>query len=183
MSVCPVCGCKTDELDFVSCKLENCEEKVCSFCEKQIKKLYLEETPATAQIRWLSSVIAKDIPVREPELTKALLKMQEKFAPEESADNAKTAVENFNPGADFAGFRQDVRAIQQGGNANTATDEQIKSILNRLDKLEASFKKYKRSQLIKMVVELMLPVVMLILILIVFFASGLFDTLTSIIPS
>ena len=40
MSVCPVCGCKTDELDFVLCTIEKNEEMVCSFCEKQIKKFY-----------------------------------------------------------------------------------------------------------------------------------------------
>ena len=57
MSVCPVCGCKTDELDFVLCTIEKNEEMVCSFCEKQIKKLYSDPTPATAQVRWLSSVL------------------------------------------------------------------------------------------------------------------------------
>ena len=53
MAVCPLCGCKTDELDFVLCKIEDTEAKVCSFCDKQINKINTDEKQASAQLRWI----------------------------------------------------------------------------------------------------------------------------------
>ena len=58
--------------------------------------------------------------------------------------------------------------------------DQYNNLLKRLEKLEGDFAKYKKSQLIKMVVELGLPVVLAIIIAIIFFASGLYDSLSSI---
>ena len=176
MSVCPVCGCKTDELDFVLCTIEKNEEMVCSFCEKQIKKLYSDPTPATAQVRWLSSVLEKEVPSRPQNISVALNDMKNKFAPELNETVSAGAIES-----QFNSIRRDVNTQQNLSNGSPSISvDQYNNLLKRLEKLEGDFSKYKKSQLIKMVIELGLPVVMAIIIAIVFFASGLYDSLSSI---
>lgn len=174
MSVCPVCGCKTDELDFVLCTIEKNEEMVCSFCEKQIKKLYSDPTPATAQVRWLSSVLEKEVPSRPQNISVALNDMKNKFALESNETVSAGAIES-----QFGSIRRDVNAQQTLSNGSPGISvDQYNNLLKRLEKLEGDFSKYKKSQLIKMIIELGLPVVMLILLAIVFFASGLYDSLS-----
>lgn len=176
MSVCPVCGCKTDELDFVLCTIEKNEEMVCSFCEKQIKKLYSDPTPATAQVRWLSSVLEKEVPSRPQNISVALNDMKNKFASESQETVSVEAIES-----QFNSIRRDVNTQQNLSNGSPSISvDQYNNLLKRLEKLEGDFSKYKKSQLIKMVIELGLPVVMAIIIAIVFFASGLYDSLSSI---
>ena len=36
MAVCPICGCKTDELDFVEKMIGTVNCKACSFCSRQL---------------------------------------------------------------------------------------------------------------------------------------------------
>ena len=176
MSVCPVCGCKTDELDFVLCTIEKNEEMVCSFCEKQIKKLYSDPTPATAQVRWLSSVLEKEVPSRPQNISVALNDMKNKFASESQETVSVGAIES-----QFNSIRRDVNTQQNLSNGSPSISvDQYNNLLKRLEKLEGDFSKYKKSQLIKTVIELGLPVVMAIIIAIVFFASGLYDSLSSI---
>lgn len=174
MSVCPVCGCKTDELDFVLCTLENNEEMVCSFCEKQIKKLYTDEEPAIAQVRWLNSVVEKEVPTREENILTALKTMQQKFAQDQQEEISAFSVENR-----LADTKRDVNVPPSfsNGSANITVD-QYNNLVKRLEKLEKSFAKYKKAQLMKTVCELLVPVVLAIIIAIVFFASGLYDTLS-----
>jgi hypothetical protein len=176
MSVCPVCGCKTDELDFVLCTIEKNEEMVCSFCEKQIKKLYSDPTPATAQVRWLSSVVEKEVSSRPQNISVALDVMKNKFAPESNETVSAGAIES-----QFNSIRRDVNVQPNLSNGSQSISaDQYNNLLKRLEKLEGDFSKYKKSQLIKMVVELGLPVVLAIIIAIIFFASGLYDSLSSI---
>ena len=174
MSICPVCGCKTDELDFVLCTIEKNEEMVCSFCEKQIKKLYAEETPATAQVRWLNSVIEKDVPARGQSLFGALIDMQKRFSPENDEKETASAIGN-----QIKSIKRDVNVQSgfSGGDLNVSVD-QYNDLLKRLEKLEGDFAKYRKTQLLKMIVELGLPIVLAIIIAIVFFASGLYDSLS-----
>ena len=56
--------------------------------------------------------------------------------------------------------------------------DQYNNLVKRLENLEKSFAKYKKAQLIKMIVELGVPVILSIIIAIIFFASGLFDSLS-----
>ena len=178
MSVCPVCGCKTDELDFVLCTLEKNEEMVCSFCEKQIKKLYSDEVPATAQVRWLSSVVEKDVPSRPQNIAVALNAMQRKFAPTELSGKqpSSSAIES-----QFENIKRDVNIppVATSGAPNISVD-QYNNLVKRLEALEGSFAKYKKAQLVKMVAELGIPIVLAIVIAIIFFASGLYDSLSMI---
>ncbi len=177
MSVCPVCGCKTDELDFVLCTIEKNEEMVCSFCEKQIKKLYSDEAPATAQVRWLTSVVEKEVPSRPQNIAVALNAMQSKFVPEIQEKVASAAIEQ-----QFSNIKRDINMpkISSDGAQNISVD-QYNNLLKRLEKLEGDFAKYKKSQLIKMVIELGLPVVLVIVLAIIFFASGLYESLSQLL--
>lgn len=176
MSVCPVCGCKTDELDFVLCTIEKNEEMVCSFCEKQIKKLYSDPTPATAQVRWLSSVLEKEVPSRPQNISVALNAMKSKFAPEANETVSERAIES-----QVNSIKRDVNMpLNPSNGAPNISVDQYNNLIKRLEKLEGDFSKYKKSQLIKMVIELGLPVVMLILLAIIFFASGLYESLSQL---
>ena len=171
MSVCPVCGCKTDELDFVLCNIENNEEMVCSFCEKQVKKFYSDEGPGAAQIRWLASVIEKEVPSRDNNILSALFSMQKKFLAEEAMPVKAPLTEN-----QFAGIKKELNTPNPQVNGSTGISvEQYNNLINRIDSLEKKFAKYKKAQLMKTVIELLLPVVMLIAIAIIFFTSGLYD--------
>ncbi len=177
MSVCPVCGCKTDELDFVLCTIEKNEEMVCSFCEKQIKKLYSDETPSTAQVRWLSSVLEKEVPSRPQNISVALNAMKSKFAPETNEAVSTGAIES-----QFNSIRRDVNLPSNlSSGAPSISVDQYNNLLKRLEKLEGDFSKYKKSQLIKMVIELGLPVVLVIVLAIIFFASGLYESLSQLL--
>ena len=177
MSVCPVCGCKTDELDFVLCTIEKNEEMVCSFCEKQIKKLYSDETPSTAQVRWLSSVLEKEVPSRPQNISVALNAMKNKFAPETNEAVSTGAIES-----QFNSIRRDVNVPSNlSSGAPSISVDQYNNLLKRLEKLEGDFSKYKKSQLIKMVIELGLPVVLVIVLAIIFFASCLYESLTQLL--
>lgn len=174
MSICPVCGCKTDELDFVLCTIEKNEEMVCSFCEKQIKKLNSDETPATAQLRWLSSVIEKDVPSRDQNIFSALCAMQKKFVKEDSSEFKEASINT-----QFDNIKRDIKGTSSfSDSASGISADQYNNLVKRLEKLEKSFAKYKKAQLMKTVIELLVPVVLFILIAIVFFASGLYDALS-----
>ncbi|MBE6748410.1 MAG: hypothetical protein E7557_04175 [Ruminococcaceae bacterium] len=177
MAVCPVCGCKTDELDFVLSKIEDTEVKVCSFCDKQIKKINTDEVTAPAQVRWLESVASKDIP-REPQIAKVIDSLKSKYLPESEKSEAPAAIAN-----QFAEIKREVNIPQSqaGGSANISVD-QYNSLVKRLEKIENSFKKYKKAQLIKMIIELSVPVIMVFVLLIIFFSSGLYDLLSTLAP-
>ena len=171
MAVCPLCGCKTDELDFVLCKIEGTEAKVCSFCEKQIKKIDTDENIAPAQLRWLESIASKDI-VREKNVSDAINSLKLKYLKESEAEEVPTTTGN-----QFAEIKKEVSQVMSNGTANISL-EQYNNLVKRLEKLENSFAKYKKAQLVKMVVELGLPIVLAIITAIVFFASGLYDSLS-----
>ena len=53
MAVCPICGCKTEEIDFVTKKMNDIECKVCSFCNRQLSIFDGLDKPTEAQLRWL----------------------------------------------------------------------------------------------------------------------------------
>jgi hypothetical protein len=60
------------------------------------------------------------------------------------------------------------------------TAEQYNALVERIEKVEKQFYKYKKTQLIKTAIEIMAPFILLILGLIIFFASGLFEDLSAI---
>ena len=103
--------------------------------------------------------------------------MKNKFAPESNETVSAGAIES-----QFNSIRRDVNVQPNLSNGSQSISaDQYNNLLKRLEKLEGDFSKYKKSQLIKMIIELGLPVVMLILLAIIFFASGLYESLSQLI--
>ncbi len=173
MAVCPLCGCKTDELDFVLCKIEDTEAKVCSFCDKQIKKIDADENIASAQLRWLESISSKDIE-REKNISDAINSLKSKYLKESEVQENPVTM-----GKQFAEIKKDLPPTMANGTANIS-QEQYNNLVKRLEKLENSFAKYKKAQLIKMIIELGVPVILVIVILIVLLSTGVFDMLSNL---
>ena len=72
--------------------------------------------------------------------------------------------------------------MQQGSAKKTSKDDNlITELQNRITALENEIRTMKRKQMIKTIIELGAPIAMLILLLIVFFASGLYDSIQQII--
>ncbi len=165
MAICPVCGCKTDELDFVEGSINGLEKKVCSFCDRQLKGFSEEPTPA--QIRWLGAVLAKEVE-RDEDVKKALKELFEKYGSGEIIiqQAAKTKTPAMNKKISSDDFDDKDKVIAQ--------------LVKRVEFLEKELVSMKRKQMIKSLLEILLPVVLGIVILIIFFSSGLFDTLSGL---
>lgn len=179
MGVCPVCNCKTDELDFTACSIGGKEYKICSFCQRQLKGFDNSDTePTEAQLKWLFAVISKDVPDRDVALKSELEKINARYS------QNPFAVENTQPvntqkapqayGATTPPAKKTFAAPAQSDN------EIIRQLQQRIDGLEAEIRMMKRKQMIKTIIELGAPFAMLILLLIVFFASGLYDSIKEI---
>lgn len=179
MAVCPVCGCKTDALDFVDSKIGSLDKSVCSFCHKQLNALS-SSSAGEAQLNWLKAVLNKDVPEREPEVLSALKDLlalhggsvepaqQAGAAPYSAPANtpAKTKVYKANSGE-----------VTEGDQPNVA------ELTERVEKLEKELRLMKRSMLIKTICEIALPIIMGIIILIVFFSSDFYGKMSYMFKS
>lgn len=175
MAICQVCGCKTDELDFVEGHIGGLEKKVCSFCHRQLKNLD-GESVGEAHLKWLSAVVGKDVPEREEEVFLALKGILEKHGVQQEISvpvpNADLSVKAYN--------------VQEKAENPVSADEKdrlIAELTDRVDKLEKTVILMKRSQIIKMICEIAIPVILGIIILIVFFSSGFYNTLSDLYSS
>lgn len=168
MAVCPICGCKTDELDFVQRKLNDADCRVCSFCNRQLNVFDTVNEPTEAQLRWLVAVIGKDVPEREDVVSDALKTIRSRFSecePEQSAVPVK----------------QKINVVQQASSVKNGTEEDlIAELQNRITALENEIRTMKRKQMIKTIIELGAPVALLILLIIVFLSSGIIDNFRAI---
>ncbi len=173
MAVCPVCGCKTDALDFVNGSIGGLQKSVCSFCDRQLKAFDSDEV-SDAQLKWLKAVITKDVPERDDTVSDALKSIYEKTGsiiedvsvvdevPEQKAYNAtpkKTVV------------------------VNNEKELLIAELSARVDSLEKTVIDMKRRQLIKTICEIAIPVILGIIVMIVFFSSGFYRTLSDLYGS
>ncbi len=163
MAVCPVCGCKTDELDFVKGSVNGVEKDVCSFCDRQLKALSTDEVNPSA-VRWLTNVFNKEVQ-RDEETVNALKALYEKH--------------NISQQPSTETAQQVIRQVPKPAIAKISADDfddkdkVIAQLVKRVEKLEKDLVQMKRRQMIKTIIELGVPVVMLILLIIIFFASGL----------
>jgi hypothetical protein len=100
--------------------------------------------------------------------------MQVKFAPK-----AQEEIKPSTSGNQLADIKRDVNIPPafNNGTSNISID-QYNNLVARLEKLEKSFNKYRKAQLMKTVMELGIPVILAIIIAIIFFSSGLFDSLS-----
>lgn len=179
MGCCPVCGCKTDDLDFVTKKIGEKEEKICSFCQRQLNGFSEGSIPTEAQIRWLNAVISKE--VDRPESILAFLEGLNKSVAPQQNDSSVPQGFAFSEGASsvpqgFASARVQKNAPAVNVEASALAIEELKQ---RIAALENELISMKRKQMIKTIIELGVPVVLAIIIVIIFFSSGLFDALQS----
>lgn len=169
MAVCQICGCKTEELDFVDVHIGELDKRACSFCARQLKNLG-SETVSDAQLKWLKAAVQKEVPEREGDVLDALNAMLEKFGGEAeiSAPSGTVSEVKYYPA-------QSSKRISESD-----VDKEIARLTARVDKLEKTIIAMKRSQLIRLVCEVAIPVILGIAILIVFFSSGLYDRLAGL---
>jgi hypothetical protein len=103
--------------------------------------------------------------------------MKSKFVPETNETVSTGAIES-----QVNSIKRDVNMpINPSNGAPNISVDQYNNLIKRLEKLEGDFSKYKKSQLIKMVIELGLPVVLVIVLAIIFFASGLYESLSQLL--
>ncbi len=173
MAVCEICGCKTDELDFVVGSLNGEDKKMCSFCHKQLQGF--GESLREAQLRWLKAIVSKDVPTRGEATASALRLVLNKYDSQNfDSDGAvypKTEVYNAHP------EKKSVKI------ENVDKDQLILELMGRVEKLESTLLLMKRKQIIKTILEMGIPLVLAIIILIAFFSSGLYDTLAGLYGS
>ena len=169
MAVCPICGCKTDELDFVARVMNKEESKVCSFCNRQLNVFETSCEPTEAQLRWLKAVIDKDVPERAENVSEALNALGSRFSAKDTEQAAAPAQPKTN-------------TVPQGfvKKAKSSEDDLIIELQNRITALENEMRTMKRKQMIKTIVELGAPFVLLILLVIVFLSSGIMDNFKAI---
>ncbi len=172
MAVCPICGCKTEELDFVKREINETDCRVCSFCNRQLNAFDSADEPTEAQLRWLSAVITKDVPDREDVVLSSLKDIRSRYSENETEQPAVPTQHN-------------VKVVQQGGFVNKAkadydTDDKITELQSRITALENEIRFMKRKQMIKTIVELGAPVVLLILLVIIVMSSGVIDNIKAI---
>lgn len=168
MAVCPICGCKTDELDFVQRKLSDGDCRVCSFCNRQLNVFDTVNEPTEAQLRWLVAVIGKDVPEREDAVSDALKEIRSRFSQCETEQSAVPA-------------QQKINVVQQATAKKSSSDDNlIIELQNRITALENEIRTMKRKQMIKTIIELGAPFALLILLIIVFISSGIVDDFRAI---
>lgn len=163
MALCPICGCKTDELDFVTEKIADSRLKMCSFCQRQVRSFDEGKEPGDGHIRWLASVADKAVSERPEAVDKYLKELKGKFVSEEIAETVS------KPGH---------TAPVMTNTANT--DRSQAELLERIEALETELKAFKRSIRIKSVLEICIPVILGIILVLVFMSSDLFDSLSEL---
>ena len=172
MAVCPICGCKTEELDLVERKITDAQCKVCSFCNRQLNVFDATKEPTEAQLRWLDAVIGKDMPEREETILNAIKAIRSRFSEKEVQQVSFSAP-------------QKTTVVHQGVNVKKAkadydADAIIYELQNRVSALENELRNMKRKQMIKTIIELGAPFVLLILLVIVVLSSGVIDDFKAI---
>lgn len=165
MALCPICGCKTDELDFVTDKISDSEVKMCSFCQRQIHSFDEGKEPGDGHIRWLSSVADKVVSERSDEVNNYLGALKEKYVTE-SATESVVLSESSSP----------LSTNTRIANTNSSQAE----LLERIEALENEFEKFKRSIRIKTILEVCIPIILAIILVLVFMTSDLFDSLSQL---
>ena len=168
MAVCPVCGCKTDELDFVERRIRAVDCRVCSFCNRQLNAFDTVNEPTEAQLRWLVAVINKDVPERAEAVLTAIKDIYSEYSENE-------ATQPVTPS------QQKVNVVPQGSARKTdADDKTIIELKNRITALENEIRTMKRKQMIKNIIELGAPFALLLILVIVLLSSGFIDNIRAI---
>ncbi len=174
MAVCPVCGCKTEEIDFVERKLQEKDCKVCSFCDRQLKVFDSDAEPSGAQLKWLDAIISKEVSDRDEVLFTILKNIRSKYPETQTQQPVDAQQKNSS-------VQKSERNKKSVLSDDDFDDNQlIKDLQKRISALEAEIRMMKRKQMIKTVVELGVPVALFLLLIIIFVSSGLLENLKTI---
>ncbi len=168
MEICGLCGCKTNEFDMLKVQIGEGEQKICTFCKQQLDAFGEGKKPGTANIKWLDAVMEKEVSVRNENVLPYLKKLRE------GCDTPKAKESSFPEAPAYNEEKIPEAKAPQGDNPD------VRALLRRIEILEKELKALKYRQMIKTILELSIPIVMFIIILIVFFASGLFDALSGL---
>ncbi|MGN1315830.1 MAG: hypothetical protein ACI4VW_02090 [Acutalibacteraceae bacterium] len=171
MAVCPICGCKTEELDFVERKIIGEDCRVCSFCDKQLNVFDSDSEPTEAQIRWLDAVIGKEVSQRDDKVLSGLKSIRSRFPEKEVTKPVVPEQSKTN---------LVYRSTAQGNAEQSNEDDVVTELQNRVTALENELRAMKRKQMIKTIVELGAPFVLLLLLIIIVLNSGLIENVKSI---
>ncbi len=173
---CPICGCKTEEFDFVDIDTQSGVLKVCDYCGKQINVLQAADVKDAEslekikpKLRWLDAAIEKDEESRGEAYEKELIRLQSKFPKDIVQLEPEIGKGSLAPiGA---------------GESFEADNNRITQLERKIESLEAEFHKYKRKMIIRSIAELVVPAIILSIVAIIFFKSDLWADLSSIIHS
>ncbi len=176
MAVCPVCGCKTDALDFVESKIGASDISVCSFCHRQLNVLNAGSA-GEAQLNWLRAVLTKEVPERGADTLAALEELYEKNGGKPAPAGQPQAEPYTTPTYTAA------PSGSASGEAAQGEQVDVAQLLKRVEKLEKQLSSMKRSMLFKTICEIALPIILGIIILIVFFSSDFYGELSYMFES
>lgn len=173
---CPICGCKTEEFDFVDFNTTSGTISVCDYCGKQLSVLKAADVNDSdsmqkiiPKLRWLDAAIEKQTENRDEASKKELYDLRRKF-PIEAAPQQATDVKSQT-------------ADDEIEIASTADKKKIILLEKRIESLEAEFHKHKRMSVMMSIAELVIPAILLSIIAMIFFKSDLWKDLSSIIYS
>ena len=176
---CPVCGCKTEALDFTDCEISAGKVfSVCSYCSKQVKILSGGDADPGSEktqsaLRWLDAVLVKDV-TRSAVIEKALADMRSQFP---AAQPQEQVTSGFQPGVAEEYALSGAAAV---GTQAASDSERIAELEKRLTALEVKLKKQKRNKLILTALELIIPMILVGILVIIFLNSSLWDSLVSL---
>lgn len=185
--ICLVCGCKTEEFDFVEFDSDSDGTLlVCSYCQRQLQTLKAADEKDLEQlskiqpkIRWLEAVIEKEVEDRKSEYENTLTKLRERFLPITLQNNVTFPASNKSRGykTGAGGLQEeDDEAVREG-------NKKLQELEKRLEELENSLSRLKRRILFTSVAEIVLPAILMMILAMIFFKSDLWVNLSRLIYS
>lgn len=169
-NICPICGCKTEELDFSDCTLGTEIVRACSYCRKQLGIINSAETLTEQSVRWIDNVLLREAPERNEACTVALKELR-----------ASVPAEEPQPAASGGAARP--AEAQPAPSAGSAREVSFADLEERLSKVEHDFYAFKRRLFLMNIAEIVVPVILLIILVIIFLNSGIMDSLRTIISA
>lgn len=166
---CDLCGCKTDFLDLSEFVFDNgTKASVCGYCQKQLSAF--NKSPKAAA-DWAQKLLVTDTKgVRPQKVEKAFTEMllknginppRQEPPPTSGYYGIEPSGQNYNK-AEMPAFFE-----------NPATPEdELQTVKRQLGELQSEFKKFKKRYYISKILGIVLPILFVIIMVIILFASG-----------
>ncbi|MGI6745786.1 MAG: hypothetical protein BWY46_00298 [Firmicutes bacterium ADurb.Bin300] len=183
--ICLVCGCKTEEIDFVEFESGfGGTLSVCGYCGRQLQALKAADENDSEQlskiqskVRWLDAVIEKEVEDRSGEYEKALIKLRERFPSMPSQSSASPVLQKSR------GYGVGAGVSREQGETDAQASKKLQELEKRLEKLENSFSRLKRRILFTSIAEIVIPAILMMILAMIFFKSDLWVNLSRLIYS